>query len=397
MRIAEISDPLSFHTGQWVKHLLERNVESYVVYIEEWIGSSVKRTPELNCELLLLKKPSRTKLISSMLKNGQFGALIKGLENRTSLHSELEFYGPMLQKYFEEYAMDIVHGHQLTSGALLAHASKFKPTIISAWGSDLVLGPEKYPYLRPLIKSAIKWADVIHTESNVSANIVKQAYSVDDDRFFISSWGVNTDIFIRDVDTENFREKYGIGHRPVVISFRTLNPFYRIDLIIRAFAFVIKEHPDAILLIGSDGPLKDSLVSLCKDLGINESVIFTGYLKNEDVAKAFAASDVYVQCPINDGVSISGMQAMSAGVPIVANNVGEVAEFVEDGVSGFFVDEPENPRDFAEKISLILGDDSLRKKLSSNSRRIALKKHNRKLFLDKYITLVEKLKEQYQR
>lgn len=397
MRVVEISDPASFHTEQWVRQLMDRDIETHVIYVKDWMVKSITRTPEYNCEQHLLNKPRRTKLIASMMRRGLFGTLLKGLVNRTSLHSQLEFYGPILRKYFSEHKIDVVHGHYLTGGVLLAYAAKFNPAVITAWGSDLIIGPERYPYLRPLIKRAIEWADVIHTESEISANIIRQLHPVDDDHLFISSWGVDTDFFVRDIDTEDFRQKHGIGHQPVVIQFRSLEPFYRIDIIIRAFSLVLKEHPDAILLVGNDGSLKESLMDLCKDLGIDDSVIFTGYLYGEDMVKAFAVADVYVQCPINDGVSISGMQAMSAEVPIVANNVGEVSAFVEDGVSGFFVNESDNPRDYAEKISLLLADDGLRKKMGSNSRKIALRKHSRKLFLDKYLAIFEKLKEQYQR
>jgi glycosyltransferase involved in cell wall biosynthesis len=397
MRVAEISNPISFHTEQWAKQLIERGIEPHVVFVKDWISKSIVRTPRYNCEQLLLNKPQRAKLISSMMRRGLFGTLIKGLTNRTTLHSQLEFYGPILNKYFNKQKIDVIHGHQLTGGALLAYASKFKPAVIVPWGSDLILGPKKYPYLRPLIKKAIEWADVIHTESEISANIIRQIHPVDDEHLFISSWGVDTDFFVRDIGTEDFRQKYNIGHRPVVIQFRALEPFYRTEIIIRAFALVLKEHPDAILLVGNDGSLKESLVKLSKDLGIDNSVIFTGYIYGENLVKAYAVSDVYVQSPISDGVSISGMQAMSTEVPIVANNVGEVASIVEDGVTGYFVNEPDNPQDYARKISLLLGDDKQRKKMGSISREIAVKKHSRKLFLDNYIALFKKLKEQYQR
>ncbi len=397
MRVAEISNPISFHTEQWAKELIERGIEPHIVFVKDWISTSIVRTPKYNCEQFLLNKPRLTKLITSMIRRGLFGTLIKGPINRTSLHSQLEFYGPILNKYFNKQKIDVVHGHQLTGGALLAFAAKFSPAVIVPWGSDLILGPEKYPYLRPLIKRAIEWADMVHTESEISANIIRQIYPVDDEHLFISSWGVDTDFFVRDIDTEDFRQKYNIGHRPVVIQFRALEPFYRSDIIIRAFALVLKDHPDAILVVGNDGSLKESLIRLSKELGIDNSVIFTGYIYGEDLVKAYAVSDVYVQCPISDGVSISGMQAMSTEVPIVANNVGEVASIVEDGVTGFFVNEPDNPQDYAKKISLLLSDEKLRKKMGSSSREVAVRKHNRKIFLDKYVALFTKLKEQYQR
>jgi glycosyltransferase involved in cell wall biosynthesis len=397
MRIAEISDPVSFHTEQWASQLMERGLEPHVVFVKQWIGKALVRTPEYKCKQYILSKPKRLKLLTSTMKRGQFGTLLHEIRNSTSLFSQLEIYGPLLRKYFIENEIDVVHGHQLTGGALLAYASRFKPAIIVAWGSDLVIGPKRYPYLRPLIGKAIEWADVIHTESEVSANVLKKHYPVDDEKIFVSSWGVDTDMFVRNIETEEFRHRYGIDQGPVVLSFRTLESFYRVDIIIRAFSLVLKEHPNATLLVGSDGPEKKNLIELCKSLGIEESVVFTGFLYGAELARAFAISDVYVQCPLSDGVSISGMQAMSAEVPIVANNVGEVAEFVKDGVNGFLIAETDEPGVYAEKISLLLADEGLRKKMGSSSRKMALVKFNRKSFLDKYISLFERLKQQYQR
>ncbi|MBN2230618.1 MAG: glycosyltransferase family 4 protein [Candidatus Thorarchaeota archaeon] len=396
MRVAEISNPVSFHTEQWAKQLIERGVEPYVIYVKDWEGKSIVRTPEYNCEQFLLNKPKRTKLITSMIRKGRFRTLIRGMMNKTSLHSQLEFYGPIIRKFLSDNQIDVVHGHYLTEGVLLAHAAKFKPAVIASWGSDLIRGPQKYPYLRPLVKRAIEWADVVHTESEISANIIREIHPIDDDHLFISSWGVDTDFFVREIDAEDFRQKHGIGNQPVIIQFRPLELFYRPEIIIRAFALVLKEIPDAILIVGNDGSQRQQLIKLCKDLGISDNVIFTGYIYEEEMAKAYAVSDVYIQCPTNDGVSISGMQAMSVGIPIVANDVGETRAFVQDGVSGFFVEEPDNPKSYAEKIILLLTDDDLRKKMGTKSREIALRKHNRKLFLDKYIAIFERLKEQYQ-
>jgi len=110
----------------------------------------------------------------------------------------------------------------------------------------------------------------------------------------------------------------------------------RVDLLIDAFERLGERHPDARLLVVGDGPERDRLRSAATD---DERVILFG--PTDDVAEILAAADVYVLPSSTEGMSNSLLEAMAAGLPIVATDVGAARELLGDEERGWVVP-PEN-------------------------------------------------------
>ncbi len=394
MRVIEISDPSSYHTAQWVRQLLERNIETYVVYMDDWFDSKLDRIEGIDkCQYKLFKVPSKKSIISSLLKKGRLGTIARSVRYGTMLHSNLELVGPEINRYCKDQEIDVVHAHYVHGGGFLAYASNYLPCVLSTWGSDLTDGPEKYPYYIPMMKKTIDWATIINPASEVSANLVKTFSKVEDNRMFVSSWGADTDFFEPDLDSSELRHQLGIPDGLVILSFRTLDPYYRIDLIIRAFKIISEKYADVSLVIGNGGESQNDLEHLCEKLGIRDRVFFTGYMTGMRMAQLFSLADIYIQCPLSDGVSISGLQALAAGLPVIANNVGETQAIIENDVNGLLLDESEAPEPYAAAFQQIIEDDGLRNRMSIASRRLSELKHDRTKILAQFKQLFLALSE----
>jgi len=109
------------------------------------------------------------------------------------------------------------------------------------------------------------------------------------------------------------------------------------------------------LIIGS-GPLENELKRLTKSLGLLENVIFTGF--RQDISQILKEIDILVMPSLREGMPIVALEAMAAGVPIVATTVGGNTELIEDGKTGILV-EPSDGGDLAEGIDRILRSPSL--------------------------------------
>lgn len=96
------------------------------------------------------------------------------------------------------------------------------------------------------------------------------------------------------------------------------------ETLIRAFALVQAEAPDLQLWIVGDGPLRSKLESLAQELGLIDSVTFFG--EQVDVAPFFKAADLFVMSSITEGLPLSLLEAMSAGLPAIVTDVGGMAE-----------------------------------------------------------------------
>lgn len=394
MRVVEISDPSSFHTEQWARQLMERDIDTHVVYARGWYPEKDDRVRNVKgCHESILATPNRNALAFYLLRHGKVSSVIKGLRNSTRMYGELDYLGPRLREYLTTNDIDVVHAHYLHSGCLLAHASGFRPTVMSTWGSDLTDGPRKYPYYVPLMRKALKSATIVQPMSAVSVELVRKIYPVEDSRLFVSSWGADTQFFRPDLESKGLRENLGIPPGLVILSFRGLDPYYRIDTIIRAFKMICGAHKDATLVIGNTGPLLQDLQQLCRNLSIADRVFFTGYLSDEKMAQLFSMADMYVQCPLSDGVSISALQALASGLPIIANDVGETRAVVRHEVNGILLDETSDPAPYARAFSRLIEDDQLRARMSQESRSYAEAKHDRNKILASFEELFRALSE----
>ncbi|MDN5617998.1 MAG: glycosyltransferase family 4 protein [Kocuria sp.] len=127
------------------------------------------------------------------------------------------------------------------------------------------------------------------------------------------------------VDRERARTPRARGPRYLTLS--RLAPEKRIDAVIRAFAVVAAQEPTAVLRIAGEGPAKDDLVALTQDLGLDRSVDFMRFVEPEH---ALAWTDVLVQVSEWENCSYTLLDAVAAGVAVVATDVGGNREILDD-------------------------------------------------------------------
>lgn len=134
-----------------------------------------------------------------------------------------------------------------------------------------------------------------------------------------------------------------------------------------AFAQTIKIFKNAKLLFVGDGVLRQELESYCADLGLKNNVIFLGF--RQDVAELLGCADIFVLSSLTEGISLALLEAMSAGLPVVATDVGGNPEVVANGDSGFLVP-ARNPEMMAEKIATLLLNSGLAHSMGETGRHI---------------------------
>ena len=141
--------------------------------------------------------------------------------------------------------------------------------------------------------------------------------------------GTDIQRFHPGADGTTFRKEHGLKGK-VVASVGRLSFEKNIDLVIRAMKDV-----DATLLIVGDGPSRPSLESLVKELGIEDKVVFTGYIDNERLLDAYAASDMLVSASRFETQGLSVLEAMAAGIPVACCDARAFHDIIQDGVNGF--------------------------------------------------------------
>jgi glycosyltransferase involved in cell wall biosynthesis len=154
----------------------------------------------------------------------------------------------------------------------------------------------------------------------------------------LSAWG-------RDREARaHHRDALALGQRPTAISIGRFHPQKNHEMLLDAFARVLREIPDAVLLLVGDGPLRSRLECLIEELGIGESVRLLGV--RDDIPALLNAADCYVMSSRYEGLPVVLLEAAASHLPIVATAVGGNREIVRDGVTGVLV-----PPDDAEALS----------------------------------------------
>jgi phosphatidylinositol alpha-1,6-mannosyltransferase len=173
--------------------------------------------------------------------------------------------------------------------------------------------------------------------------------------------GVDTGVFRPGTGGQAIRERLGLGSRPVVVCVSRLVPRKGQDTLIRAWPQV-RAAGDAVLLLVGGGPYASGLKRLAEDLGVAESVVFTGPVPWAELPAHYDAGDVFAMpCRTRrggldvEGLGIVYLEASATGLPVVGGDSGNAPDAIRDGETGYVVP-GRSVAGVAERITALLGD-----------------------------------------
>jgi len=154
------------------------------------------------------------------------------------------------------------------------------------------------------------------------------------------------------VDTTRFCYRDRMPPHASFLSARNLEPYYRVDVTLEAFALVRERFPSATLTIAGDGSERGRLVRRAAALG-ERGIAFRGHVHPADMPALYAAADVFVNSSVVDNQPLSVLEAFAAGLPVVSTATGDIAALVRDGETGLVIP-PDDPSAMAKAMTTIL-------------------------------------------
>jgi glycosyltransferase involved in cell wall biosynthesis len=173
-----------------------------------------------------------------------------------------------------------------------------------------------------------------------------------------------------ELDMYEFKLRENIA--PKLLYVRSFAEIYNTKMAIRAFEMVLKKYPEATLtMIGPDrdGSLEKTR-EYAKELGVGDSVVFTGGMNKEEWIELSSESDIFINPTNFDNLPVSIVEAMALGFVIVSTNVGGLPYLIENEKDGLLVDKNDHIA-MGNKILRLLKEPQLCKKLSTNARKKA--------------------------
>ena len=191
----------------------------------------------------------------------------------------------------------------------------------------------KRGFLHSVQVKTCKQADTIIVPSKYLASIVK-GWGVPSEKIKVIYNGV--DFKPSDLNREEARSKVGV-HGNIILSVGRLVPWKGFRMLIKIMPRILELKQFARLVIVGDGPDKKILESMVKNMGLINKVFLVGKKSKEELAIYLSASDMFVLNSGYEGFSHLILEAMAAGVPIIASAVGGNKEVVKQGDNGFLV------------------------------------------------------------
>ncbi len=222
-----------------------------------------------------------------------------------------------LSKIIKSISPSIIHIHQANSVALISHLaikwSGHKPhkTILTTWGSDILIAPERSIILKQIVKYVIKKSDIITYDAKVVYDkILSLLPQQNKNKFKFFFYGIDVPKNIDVSKKEN-----------IIYSNRLHKPLYRIDKIITAFELFSKQYPSWQLVIAATGQETERLKKYVTENNLSDKVSFVGWIDKQQNFNWYMKAKIYVSIPESDAGSVSLIEAMASKCFCVASKI----------------------------------------------------------------------------
>jgi N-acetyl-alpha-D-glucosaminyl L-malate synthase BshA len=292
--------------------------------------------------------------------------------------------------------LDILHVHYAIPHAAVAYMAKqiLKtkgyniPIVTTLHGTDITLvGTDKS--FAPVVEFSINNSDGVTAVSNHLRNQTMDAFNITNEIKVIYNF-IDFNRF-KKTDKEHFKKAIAPEGEKVIVHTSNFRMVKRVQDVIRVFAEIHKKIDSKLLMIG-DGPERQSLEILCREMSLCDHIRFLG--KQHAVEELLSLADLFIIPSENESFGLAALEAMACEVPVISSDVGGLTEVNIHGETGYTCGLG-NIKEMSEGALKILLDESLHNTMKAN----ALKRAKEfaidnilPVYEDYYKQLIERLK-----
>jgi glycosyltransferase involved in cell wall biosynthesis len=238
-----------------------------------------------------------------------------------------------LRRVLREVKPDLVHAGPVPSVAFLAALAGARPLVSMSWGSDLLRDIHHNPWLRRAARYALDRSDVLLADCLA---VMKEANRLGfpSNRVVLFPWGVDLERFSPGED-ELIRQQNGWEDCFVLLSARSWEPIYGVDVIVRAFVRAAQAVPRLRLILLGGGSQAAQIRSILTEGEVLDRVYFAGQVANDQLAAIYRSVDLYLSASHSDGSSVSLMEALACGLPALVSDIPGNREWLQGSAAGW--------------------------------------------------------------
>ena len=237
---------------------------------------------------------------------------------------------PGFRRLLREWRPDLVHAHYAGGYGFVGALSGFHPTVLTAWGSDVLILPKASRLMRGMVRLALRRADLITSMADHMTSAIR-ALGAPGERVLTLPFGVDTSLF-------HPRELREPGPAPIILSTRHLEPLYNVGLLVEAMPDIVNAISGVKLILIGEGSERARLEQRVRELNLDRRVVFLGRRRPQEIADYLSRADLFVSTSLSDGNNISLNEAMACGVFPIATDIAANHEWIRHGENGLLTD-----------------------------------------------------------
>jgi glycosyltransferase involved in cell wall biosynthesis len=223
---------------------------------------------------------------------------------------------------------DLTHAGPLQNCAWLVALTGFRPLVSMSWGYDLMHDAERNAFWRWITRFTLRRSAVMVGDCDA---VRRQAirFGMATDRIVTFPWGVDLNQFAPGDQIQMCTDRFSL------LSTRSWEPIYGVDVLARAFVQVARQRSDIKLVMLGGGSQADLIRKIFADGGVLDQVLFRGHVEQANLPDYYRSADLYLSASHTDGSSVSLLEAMASGCPAVVSDIPGNREWVRPGVNGW--------------------------------------------------------------
>ena len=306
-------------------------------------------------------------LLTSYMTNETYWSVFKSTQSRgfysSNLVGEVNRYAAIARDIASEVDHDIIHCHDWMTLSAGEEARKIsnKPLVshIHSTESDRSGGKGMNPAISQIEHKGIKSADRVIAVSKFTKNKIIDSYNIDSKKIEVVYNGIDKSDFENELDAVN---PFG---KKIVLFLGRLTLHKGADYFLRSARKVLAKNDDVIFIVSGGGDMERKVLELACELGIGDKVLFTGFLRDEELRKIYKMANLYVMPSVSEPFGITPLEALASGTPVLISKQSGVSEVLNHCLKVDFWDVDE----MANQILAVLENQELEDCLLSNGNR----------------------------
>ena len=331
MRIALLSDGGNVHTRRWSGYFADRGDELLLLSLEDTDGMPVPSRR--------LGPPLRPRMLAYTVAV------------------------PAARRALDRFEPDLVNAHFVPNYGWMAHLIGRRPWVMSTWGSDVLVNPQRSPFHRWRARRVLRGAELLTSDALMLTAAI-QGLAGPERPVLTGPMGI--DRALHDSGEPSSPRKSVILHN------RNLEAVYDVHTVLRGFMGFSQLFPDWRLRLAGDGSQRAELERLTASLGLGDKVEFLGRMDRDALMDELRRATLYLSASLSDSTSVSLLEAMSLGAYPVLSDIPANREWIPGRPRGeYFIPGRSQALTRALLEAIALPEEARREATAANRRSIA--------------------------